>query len=351
MAAGMPAGRRVVHLAGRLTDAVHHMLGAAVESLEQAGCRQVLVVLQDPQRPALVQDFDAAIERIVLPPASNPVVRWRDWARAAHQVLAQEPAAIVQVHGMMASTLAHALVRPIAGAAPEVVMALPHEARVLRAVSGLPVSELSVPVGRPYFDVRPYPDRRPLVVGGVFEEPAPSAARFAQVAVLMGGIGGGEGGDAGEGERSPAFHWLGPAWGKAREQLDAASIGIFDDRVWATRAARMAGAWVYLCPCATRGFPIHLAEAMACGLPAVALDAPVHRELLRDGETGFLCADEAALVERVTRLIENDALRVRMGRAARREAWRRFSGARFGHTVNEALASHAAGLVAAGAPD
>lgn len=55
---------------------------------------------------------------------------------------------------------------------------------------------------------------------------------------------------------------------------------------------------------------------MACALPAVALASAVHRDLARDGETGFLCADAATTVERVARLIEDKALRRRLAGAA-----------------------------------
>jgi glycosyltransferase involved in cell wall biosynthesis len=57
----------------------------------------------------------------------------------------------------------------------------------------------------------------------------------------------------------------------------------------------------------------------------VALDTTAHRDLVRDGVTGFLCADEQAMVRRTTELLADAPLRERMSSAARRDAMQRFS--------------------------
>jgi glycosyltransferase involved in cell wall biosynthesis len=56
-------------------------------------------------------------------------------------------------------------------------------------------------------------------------------------------------------------------------------------------------------------------EAMACGLPVVAADAGALPELVRHGENGLLFApgDHAALAAHLDRLLDDRALRVRMG--------------------------------------
>ena len=62
-------------------------------------------------------------------------------------------------------------------------------------------------------------------------------------------------------------------------------------------------------------------EAMACGLPTLAADAPGSRSYVRDGETGVLMAEGATAEEFADRLLAlaGDAvLRGRMGAAARR---------------------------------
>jgi glycosyltransferase involved in cell wall biosynthesis len=64
--------------------------------------------------------------------------------------------------------------------------------------------------------------------------------------------------------------------------------------------------------------PVTLLEAAACGTPSVATAVGSVREVVADGETGFVVppGDAAALAERITRLLRDPALRERMGAAA-----------------------------------
>ena len=73
----------------------------------------------------------------------------------------------------------------------------------------------------------------------------------------------------------------------------------------------------------TRG--LVLAEAAACGLPAVAVSAPGCDEVVRDGETGVLTkSDPATLADAVVGLLLDTERRHRMGRRAREVAEREF---------------------------
>lgn len=67
-----------------------------------------------------------------------------------------------------------------------------------------------------------------------------------------------------------------------------------------------------------------LAEAAGFGLPVVATPVGGNRERVIDGETGFLCEPDA-LADRLVRLLRDDALRERMGCAARKFAAENFS--------------------------
>jgi glycosyltransferase involved in cell wall biosynthesis len=68
-----------------------------------------------------------------------------------------------------------------------------------------------------------------------------------------------------------------------------------------------------------------LAEAAACGLPAVAVDAPGCDEVVRDGDTGILTkGDPAALAEAVIGLLLDSERRRAMARRAREIAERLF---------------------------
>jgi glycosyltransferase involved in cell wall biosynthesis len=70
------------------------------------------------------------------------------------------------------------------------------------------------------------------------------------------------------------------------------------------------------------GVPITLIEAMAAGLPVVATDCGAVRDLVVDGETGFVVpvGDADQLAARLVRLAGDDALRTRLGTHGRRRA-------------------------------
>jgi glycosyltransferase involved in cell wall biosynthesis len=66
-------------------------------------------------------------------------------------------------------------------------------------------------------------------------------------------------------------------------------------------------------------------QYMALGIPAVASPVGANREVIRDGETGFLPADEREWVETLDRLLADPALARRIGAAGRREIEARYS--------------------------
>lgn len=70
------------------------------------------------------------------------------------------------------------------------------------------------------------------------------------------------------------------------------------------------------------GVPKSLLEAAACGLPIVTTDAPGCREVVRDGVNGLLVPvrDAAVLADALRKLIDDPALRRRMGEQSRRMA-------------------------------
>lgn len=77
----------------------------------------------------------------------------------------------------------------------------------------------------------------------------------------------------------------------------------------------------------TEGLSITLLESMSHGLPVVATRVGGNPEVVVDGETGYLVppGDRGAFVEKVGKLLSDDALRLQMGRAARRRARSEFS--------------------------
>lgn len=94
--------------------------------------------------------------------------------------------------------------------------------------------------------------------------------------------------------------------------------------------ALLAGAHIACQPSSYReGLPKSALEAMAAGKPLVATDIPGCREAVIDGETGFLvpARDINALAAALERLINDPALRARMGAAGRARVEENFSDA------------------------
>jgi len=183
------------------------------------------------------------------------------------------------------------------------------------------------PVGDAFFAVPRNEARHPLIVTGGRAPGARHAELVAQLAVLLGG-----------GDPHIGFNWIGGVDEVSRARLNAAGVGVFDGAADADCAARLAAGWIGLAPARSAGFPTFLLEAMAAGLPCVALDCPQHRELIRAGETGYLCASEADMIERIAMLIDTPALRARLGAAARLEAQRRFGESAFALRLRAAYA-------------
>jgi len=80
--------------------------------------------------------------------------------------------------------------------------------------------------------------------------------------------------------------------------------------------------WAHVLTSPKEGWGITNLEAAACGTPSVASDSPGLRDSVKDGVTGLLVphGDVSALARALRRLLEEPALRDRLGREARRFA-------------------------------
>jgi glycosyltransferase involved in cell wall biosynthesis len=83
---------------------------------------------------------------------------------------------------------------------------------------------------------------------------------------------------------------------------------------------------VFIFPSLYEGLGIALIEAMAAGCACVATSTGPIPEVVRDGEDGLLVppANPEAIVAAVCRLLDDESLRARLGRAAMTTAFSRF---------------------------
>jgi glycosyltransferase involved in cell wall biosynthesis len=84
------------------------------------------------------------------------------------------------------------------------------------------------------------------------------------------------------------------------------------------RNALLARTRVCVCPSEKEGWGLTVIESNATGTPVVASDAPGLRDSVRDGVTGFLAPTRSveAFADRIGRILEDDALALRMSGAA-----------------------------------
>ncbi|HSM13159.1 MAG TPA: glycosyltransferase, partial [Thermoanaerobaculia bacterium] len=80
-------------------------------------------------------------------------------------------------------------------------------------------------------------------------------------------------------------------------------------------------------PSRGEGFGLVLLEAMAAGIPCVALEGTAPAEIVRDRETGLLVpdGDRAALLDALVTLLADPELRARLGSAGRERYEREFT--------------------------
>lgn len=111
-----------------------------------------------------------------------------------------------------------------------------------------------------------------------------------------------------------------PTERKARE------LGVYDDIRFLGKQDPieeiLAIADVFLMPSGSETFGLAALEAMACGVPTVVSDVGGLRELVVDGETGFLCpvGDVDAFTTRTRELLNDENLSERLAQAGRTRA-------------------------------
>jgi glycosyltransferase involved in cell wall biosynthesis len=121
--------------------------------------------------------------------------------------------------------------------------------------------------------------------------------------------------------------------GSLRESLEQQSAqlglsGIISFLGWQEDLPSVMAGWdIFVFPSLDEGFGIAALEAMAAGLPVIASDVGGLRELVLNGETGWLIPPAAPieLAKRLGQLIRDCSMRQAMGSAARKRATESFS--------------------------
>jgi glycosyltransferase involved in cell wall biosynthesis len=125
------------------------------------------------------------------------------------------------------------------------------------------------------------------------------------------------------GRAEPRHHeWLDQTWRKLGRDAGLRLIGAMPD--FPVRVARYAA---LMLASDQQGCPNTSLEALAAGVPVIANDDGGTGEQVIDGETGFLVLqlDAALYAERALRLLEDPALRIRLGENGREHVLQNFS--------------------------
>ena len=334
---------KVVHVVGRLSSEVIGFLGPATHALARDGFEQQVVMIDALQHRQHVAQLHESAELRLVSAQRNPVAQWKAVLQEFRSVLNDGVVQAVHLHGAGPGLIAGFVARVAGGRAS--VFHSAHGSRssgMLGSVAGLLVRPflrtprenvmnkgsgrvparsaelLERPIEGAFFAVSRHEARHPLIVTGDRAAGVRAVERVAQLAVLLGG-----------GVPHIGFNWIGRVDDVSHARLGAAGVGVFDAASGAEIAARFAPGWIYLAPVPSAGFPRSLVEAMAAGLPCIALDCPQHRMVVRAGETGYLCASERDMIGRIATLIDEPALRARLGTAAREAALSQFGEAAF----------------------
>lgn len=123
---------------------------------------------------------------------------------------------------------------------------------------------------------------------------------------------------------------LGDGPQKSELEALAASLGISAQVEFAGESTQVQDYYrkadIFVLPSKAEGISNSLLEAMSQGLPSAVSDIPGNADVVDDKVNGVLFKpdDEASLAARIRELLENEGLRERIGKAARREIESRF---------------------------
>ena len=124
---------------------------------------------------------------------------------------------------------------------------------------------------------------------------------------------------------------LGDGPERSRLERTAQELGV-SDRVffagWQTDLSTWLSALdVFVLTSNSEGLPLGALEAMAAGLPVVTTPVGDLPEVVAEGRSGFLVpvGNVEAMARAITRLVDDDSLRCRMGAQAREDVCKRYN--------------------------
>jgi phosphatidylinositol alpha-mannosyltransferase len=114
----------------------------------------------------------------------------------------------------------------------------------------------------------------------------------------------------------------GPERGRYHRAVGGRSDVTFVGPVLDGRPGYYAHSDVYACPTTTGTFGVTILESMACATPVVCSDIPGFRDWVADGRDALMFprGNARRLADELARLLDDDALRSRLGRAGRERA-------------------------------
>lgn len=343
-----PPNPHVLHVVGRYTPAKAHFLEATIRTLAHEGASQRVILVDSPEARTLRSALPPEVDLMLLPAGRQALQGWSRLLAAFSAAIREPDVRAIHLHGFLTCLVCSLTVRvlrvhvpiyqtpygsrwldqggvaasillwpmrPLLGhARPLAITSTTQEARSLALLMKTQAEVVEYPAAEAYFHTRRDEASHPLVVTSGDVDMGECADAFARWAVLLGNQ-----------PLNLSFQWLGPVDPSARTRLQAAGVTLLEPKDKAERAACLAAAWIYLAPSRTPVGASGLIEAMAVGLPCVAIDTPEHREVLRDGDTGFLCRTDEEVLECLAILVDHPHLREQVGLTARDQAARRFS--------------------------
>lgn len=344
------AQRLTVHAVGRLTGSVMAYLLPLLRTLHARGDTQwLLYAPTNGEDAARLQDLPLGVGLRPVLGSGHQGSRALALARGLDRLLQQIRADTLHLHGLVPG-LAFALLGSDVRRVPRRVLLAPHgssrlprlpllrlavlsfirhrlreqtrvavvtmplEARWLTGFAEAPVQLLECPVEDDFFLESRRESKRALLLSSSDAGNERSLVMYVQLAVLL------------LDERLGLnFNWLGAVPERQVRACRAAGVSCFDDLGPHARVQRLVTCWIYVSLSDDGAYPQHLAEAMAVGVPCVALETDVTRGLVTDGEDGFLCVDVTSMLVRIAQLVDSPDLRARIGRRARETARRRLS--------------------------